>query len=84
MARGLVLTWRYGGFPYNENKVKEYLSKGDSSYARIEDVGRIWPHYFTREELIARLEAQRNNHRDEFLIEELCKHVKSEQTVDVP
>ena len=76
LARALVLTWRYGGFPYNENKVKEYLSKGDASYARLEDIGRIWPQYFTKEELITGLESLKSNYRDEFLIDELYKHVK--------
>lgn len=78
LARALILTWRYGGFPYNENPVKKYLSKCDASYARLKDLGRIWPQYFTREELITKLESMRNNCRDEFLIEELYKEVKGE------
>ena len=78
LARALILTWRYGGFPYNENQVKKYLSKCDASYARLKDLGRIWPRYFTKEELITRLESMINNFRDEFLIEELYKQVKGE------
>ena len=81
IARALVLTWRYGGFPYDKNEVKEYLSKGDAFYTRLEDLGRIWPHYFTREGLITKLESLKSNHRDEYLIDELYNHVKGESYI---